>query len=385
MRKLVLLLSLIIFASCQKDYYLDDLNKAEATIDRLRQDSTNLNQRIGELQAQNSSLTSDLRNAQQVERMLEDVQQDYDAALISLEEAESILDEIQTQLDHIYFTVDNWLQDASGRYSFRVSRRGQTLGYMAYEISTNGIRVFTSNTGSCYTEYEVDPSVIEGSTSYFIEASVDDLGMIVYGLPGELYGSHGDVTAFVYFTILDFNRVQLLHSIRVYKGDELVYSASGNIGGPSDFNVCGVSANLDSSTPIIASVNETSVVNDFFTKTYDQLGNEIDVYDSVDLLGETFILRNEWDHTSPGACCIDYSYRNFRTVINGFHMDMGIDYGDDGEVKRVYISNPNKQNADGDTEYVGSWGEFFYDLYDDDYDFEQAIIIHLQNNINATE
>ena len=66
-------------------------------------------------------------------------------------------------------------------------------------------------------------------------------------------------------------------------------------------------------------------------------------------------------------------------------MDMGIDYGDDGEVKRVYISNPNKQNSDGDIEYVGSWGEFFYDLYDDDYDFEQAIIIHLQNNINATE
>ena len=106
MKKLLLLTILLV--SCQKDYYLADLNEAEALIQSLQSDKNTLNNRINDLNITITSLNQDNSN---LLNDLNNITEDYDNAIISLEEAEELITELEGKLDKLVNGIrDGWYQ-----------------------------------------------------------------------------------------------------------------------------------------------------------------------------------------------------------------------------------------------------------------------------------
>ena len=111
MRKSILIL-LIVAVSCQKDFYLSDLQDAEATIERLNNSNSELQSRLTDLSDQisgltftNQSLSIENTNQAQLISDLQDqiiqLQSDINNATVSLAEAQELIDELESQISDI--------------------------------------------------------------------------------------------------------------------------------------------------------------------------------------------------------------------------------------------------------------------------------------------
>ena len=88
--KLLLLLFLLIF-SCQKDYYLDDLNEALNQISSLQSQNSLLNTQISQLNSQLNSLSTKNLN----------LQASYDGLYQAYLDNESTIDELNEQISQL--------------------------------------------------------------------------------------------------------------------------------------------------------------------------------------------------------------------------------------------------------------------------------------------
>lgn len=89
------LLLFLLFFSCQKNYYLDELREAETTIEELNLLKTRLNTRIDNLVRENNFV---LNNNSELSANLFQLQTDLLSSNISLEVAETLLNELSKQL-----------------------------------------------------------------------------------------------------------------------------------------------------------------------------------------------------------------------------------------------------------------------------------------------
>lgn len=94
-RRCFLALLLLLLFSCQKDFYLDELNAAQAEIERINAQKTSLESQLNSLLEQNATLLS--QNSQ-LNQHLTELQTALEEATISLESAEILLEEYAQQL-----------------------------------------------------------------------------------------------------------------------------------------------------------------------------------------------------------------------------------------------------------------------------------------------
>lgn len=90
----ILWLLLFLF-SCQKDFYLDDLNEAQAEIERITAQKKELETRVTSLIQQNASILS---QNNQLNQQLKELNAALEDARISLDVAEALLAEYSEQL-----------------------------------------------------------------------------------------------------------------------------------------------------------------------------------------------------------------------------------------------------------------------------------------------
>lgn len=90
----ILWLLLFLF-SCQKDFYLDDLNEAQAEIERITAQKKELETRVTSLIQQNASI---LGQNNQLNQQLNELNAALEDARISLDVAEALLAEYSEQL-----------------------------------------------------------------------------------------------------------------------------------------------------------------------------------------------------------------------------------------------------------------------------------------------
>lgn len=94
--KSCILWSLLLLFSCQKDFYLNDLNEAQAEIDRITAQKKDLEIRVNSLIHQNTSILS---QNDQLSQQLNELNAALEDASISLEVAEALLAEYSQQLN----------------------------------------------------------------------------------------------------------------------------------------------------------------------------------------------------------------------------------------------------------------------------------------------
>ena len=107
MKKILLLL--LLTTACQKDYYLSDLQEAEATIERLNNSNSTLQSQLNELNNQVSTLRFENTNLQSentiqtqqisdLQSQINQLQSDLQNSIVSLEQAQSIINELEEQI-----------------------------------------------------------------------------------------------------------------------------------------------------------------------------------------------------------------------------------------------------------------------------------------------
>ena len=109
MRKTIII-ALLALTACQKDYYLNDLNEAEALIQTLQGEKNSLSNRINVLNTAITNLNQDNNN---LLNDLNDITNNYNDAVISAEETDILISELETTIDRLTVGIRN------GWYRFR--------------------------------------------------------------------------------------------------------------------------------------------------------------------------------------------------------------------------------------------------------------------------
>ena len=137
MKKLgLLLIMLVTIAACQKDYYLEDLNDAQAQIERLEADKQRLQASVNEL---TSDLNSATANVSGLQTELAAVMADYEAGVISLEEANALIQDLQDRLDAILALYDSLSSLHNEASDLGASSVLDSISVLAQQIKNNEI------------------------------------------------------------------------------------------------------------------------------------------------------------------------------------------------------------------------------------------------------
>ena len=124
MRKPILILLILLF-SCQKDFYLEDLRKAESQISSLNSKIQDLEKSQEELLERISNLLNEkaslLENNQELSNQISQLQEDLTNSSISLEEALELLNQYEEQINELEKEKDELLDSIQSLLSEKAS------------------------------------------------------------------------------------------------------------------------------------------------------------------------------------------------------------------------------------------------------------------------